>query len=172
MVSAGPSTPRASGGGSSSGSRSTLLSPLQSHGRRQRGRDSNGKERSKVNYQKVSVLKQCKMMRCGYYRDTMPREEASARRTRYVPVSEPPIGGRSGGGGRQCLFRPRSRHTQQVLGQNWKTDFVSRNKWHQTQPGSQQVRTCLCWPCMVTTPHDQAPRWGIKRRRIKALDQA
>ena len=61
MVSAGPSTPRASGGGSSSGSRSALLSPLKSHGRRQRGRDSNGKERSKVNYQKVSVLKQCKV---------------------------------------------------------------------------------------------------------------
>ena len=35
--------------------------PLKSHGRRQRGRDSNGKERSKVDYQKVRGLKQCKV---------------------------------------------------------------------------------------------------------------
>jgi hypothetical protein len=52
------------------------------------------------------------------------------------------------------------------------TNHVSGNKQHQTQPISQQVRSCLCWPCIVTIPPDQAPRWGIKRRRIKALARA
>ena len=38
-----------------------------------------------------------RMMRCGYIKDTMPREETSARRTRYGTASEAncfPIGGR------------------------------------------------------------------------------
>ena len=34
---------------------------MKSHGRRQRGRDSNGKERLKVDYQKVRELKLCKV---------------------------------------------------------------------------------------------------------------